>query len=436
MDILSPQKKHGVRTPIAKIQWQSRVPWWLCNRRHGDIATDDTGAHAVYKACRRPKWLPQKWWDVVARLPDCDGQAADAVSAYTQLELEDTHRLLKIRKSGCPDIWIRLPRHRWPTSWANIEDPVVPLERNPCGYPLAGLWWERQFEDMFLELGWWKSTIFGVSVCASNRRLFFIGARGWHKHARKEAEYGSHVEKDRWKNVDLDEPTSFLDHVFLGCAQRECKPNDAIIEECTTMFESRISLGATEKLLGRKKPHAKTVAWSCDMEGLARKYIEPYCELANKTVEQFFKVSSPSRDDHQVKQEERESVGDLSQVCSQIILKCLYVARIGRPDILWSVKKLARAVTKWTQACDRRLAIVKCGLRTDQDTFFSRCVSVVHFWRQRSCHQDDYLREEVPPWDTCPEPTELRLIGCSTKLNWNPRSKSNMLTPKTNLLIF
>ena len=35
---------------------------------------------------------------------------------------------------------------------------------------------------------------------------------------------------------------------------------------------------------------------------------------------------------------------------------CLYVARIGRPDILWSVNKLARAVTKWTRACDKRSA--------------------------------------------------------------------------------
>ena len=25
--------------------------------------------------------------------------------------------------------------------------------------------------------------------------------------------------------VDLDEPTSFLDHENLGCTQRECKPN-------------------------------------------------------------------------------------------------------------------------------------------------------------------------------------------------------------------
>ena len=37
-------------------------------------------------------------------------------------------------------------------------------------------------------------------------------------------------------------------------------------------------------------------------------------------------------------------------------MKCLYLARIARPDILWSVNKLARAVTKWTKACDKRLA--------------------------------------------------------------------------------
>ena len=33
----------------------------------------------------------------------------------------------------------------------------------------------------------------------------------------------------------------------------------------------------------------------------------------------------------------------------------LVLARIGRPDILWSVNKLARSITKWTKACDKRL---------------------------------------------------------------------------------
>ena len=50
-----------------------------------------------------------------------------------------------------------------------------------------------------------------------------------------------------------------------------------------------------------------------------------------------------------------KSVGELSQVCSQIVLKCLHLARIGRPHILWSVNKLARSITKWTKVCDKRL---------------------------------------------------------------------------------
>ena len=54
-------------------------------------------------------------------------------------------------------------------------------------------------------------------------------------------------------------------------------------------------------------------------------------------------------DDHQFKEEENESAGELSAVCSQIVLKCLHLARIGRPDFLWSVNKLARAVTRWTK---------------------------------------------------------------------------------------
>ena len=37
-----------------------------------------------------------------------------------------------------------------------MEDPVVPLERNLNGHPLAGLLWERQFEKILLKHGWEK----------------------------------------------------------------------------------------------------------------------------------------------------------------------------------------------------------------------------------------------------------------------------------------
>ena len=45
---------------------------------------------------------------------------------------------------------------------------------------------------------------------------------------------------------NIDEPTSRNDHVYLGYTQRECKPNEAIIELYKKMLESRISAGTTE----------------------------------------------------------------------------------------------------------------------------------------------------------------------------------------------
>ena len=91
------------------------------------------------------------------------------------------------------------------------------------------------------------------------------------------------------------------------------------------------------------------------MAGHAKKCVERYCELANKTIQQLYNVSTTCIDDHHFKEEGMKSVGELSKVCSQIVLKCLYLARIGRPDVLWSVNKLARSITKWTKACDKRL---------------------------------------------------------------------------------
>ena len=114
--------------------------------------------------------------------------------------------------------------------------------------------------------------------------------------------------KKLMKNVILTNPHHFL--------------NETIIERYKKMFESRVSAGATEKLLGWEKPHAQTESWSYDMEGHAQKSVVRYDGLANKKVEQLYKVSSPCLDDHQFKQEELESV------CSQNFLECLYLARI------------------------------------------------------------------------------------------------------------
>ena len=137
------------------------------------------------------------------------------------------------------------------------------------------------------------------------------------------------------KDVDLGEPTSFLDHVYLGCTRRQCEISKDIVDNYRTVFESRISAGRTEKLpcsenlsitswsydveghakkcverdivanyrdmfesrisVGAKekppsraleKLDAETISsWSYDMEGHAQKCVEIHCELANKTTQ-------------------------------------------------------------------------------------------------------------------------------------------------------
>ena len=83
----------------------------------GDIVQDDSGSYAVFteqgSSASQIVFCQDHGYHLqIARLRD--GQAADAVSAYTQVQMEDAHKLLKIPKSECPDIWIRQPRHKWP----------------------------------------------------------------------------------------------------------------------------------------------------------------------------------------------------------------------------------------------------------------------------------------------------------------------------------
>ena len=75
-------------------------------------------------------------------------------------------------------------------------------------------------------------------------------------------------------------------------------------------------------------------------------------------------LSSCTHSDHEFKDDELESIAELSQVCSHIALTCSCSARIGRPDFFLFCQLSARAFTTWIKACDKRLA---------------RSVSYIHF---------------------------------------------------------
>ena len=84
----------------------------------------------------------------------------------------------------------------------------------------------------------------------------------------------------KWmKHVDLGEPTSFLDHVYLGCTQCECKPDESSLTN-TERCSNRNSLPEQLKscLVVRNRMRKRSLGL---MTWEDKKCVERYCETAN-----------------------------------------------------------------------------------------------------------------------------------------------------------
>ena len=190
----------------------------------GDIVKDNSGSYAVFteQGSSESQMTAAKIMVFISRLPGCDGQAADAVSAYTQVKMEDAHKLFKktsqIRNGQT--FGFVYQDTKWPKSWSSMEDPVVPLERNLYGHPLAGLLWERQFEKILLKHGWEKIPNWeGLFVHREKGLLLSVYVDDMKLAGKKQ-----NIDP-MWKllnqEVDLGEPTSFLDIMYTWDALKD-----------------------------------------------------------------------------------------------------------------------------------------------------------------------------------------------------------------------
>ena len=118
----------------------------------GDLTKDEEGYLAVFseQGTSASRLEAAKFMDALARFRlddelECDGEEADAVSAYTQAKL------------GGPETWITIPMEYWPKEWhkwyTKEDKPVVRLILNLYGHPLAGLYWERHCHAALTKLG-------------------------------------------------------------------------------------------------------------------------------------------------------------------------------------------------------------------------------------------------------------------------------------------
>ena len=133
----------------------------------GDIVKDDSGAYVVWteQGSSASQMTAAKIMDVIAKLPDCEGQAANAVTAYKQVKLDDAPRLLKFRSQNVQTYGYAFQdtngRNHGP-EWKNQLFLERDFVRTSFGRNVAGTAIWRNFVQTWMG----KSTELGMSSCS------------------------------------------------------------------------------------------------------------------------------------------------------------------------------------------------------------------------------------------------------------------------------
>jgi hypothetical protein len=378
--VIADAKKNGVTVHFANLMdlchvKNSELPEAMRKFKgrlvlRGDNVKDEDGFYAAFseQGTSASNLAAAKFLDAIARGQDCDGETSDAVGAYTQVVLDDFKDEGEIRHI---ETWISLPPSRRPKHWDNIEQPVCKLRLNLYGHPLAGLYWEDFCNKIMMANGFKKVPGWECLFVHYDKELFMSVYVDDFKLAGKKKNIAPMWEA-LGKKMDLEPAVKFHGNVYLGCTQRDASPTIEevetkreflrVLEENKPTTNSGTAMATTKMQYAPKadsdvqqKIGSHIKGYRYEMHGHAEQCVERYLELAKVPRTSLKQVAPPCLDDHQIPPEDFETKGTLAPVCARIVLKALYLARLGRGDLMNAVNTLAREVTKWTVAWDKRI---------------------------------------------------------------------------------
>ena len=185
--------------------------------------------------------IAAKVMDIISRLPGCDGQAADAVSACTQVKMEDASNLFKI------------PKNRSVQTFGFVYHDTNGQHHGPVwktqSFLLYGictviLWQDYYGKGNFRKSFWnkvgRKFQIGNVSLCIVNKDYSYPCMWDDMKIGWKETKNWSDVESTQQRSW-FGRTNIFPWYVYLGCTERQCEISKDTVDNDRTMFESRIS---------------------------------------------------------------------------------------------------------------------------------------------------------------------------------------------------
>ena len=273
------------------------------------------------------------------------------------------------------------------------------------GHPDAGGYWEKHCEDHVCSVGF--KNIPNWPSCYWHERLkmfliIYVDDFKMSGPAEKFEEAWKLIRRDSKTNKGIDTDTPEPTGKFLGCQHKvfEAK-KDAFDNLPGPVTGIRVMPDGTQKSQFVTKKQARDAELEgaeinvpkgretdivryieYDMEDFFKSCVDRYLELAPKGTK-LKKVTTPFIDEGESNctdfgapetearkkalEEMCKDNGELSDIASKCLMKCLYGARMCRFDLLRPICALASKVTKWSKECDRKLHRLMCFIDSSLD---------------------------------------------------------------------
>ena len=112
-----------------------------------------------------------------------------------------------------------------------------------------------------------------------------------------------------------------------------------------------------------------------DMSEFASSCVCWYCELSGKVKAKLSKAETPALKDPPVFKDDEEP-GRYAKFAPALLMKPLYLARCARPEISFSIARLARKITKWTKKEDREVDRLYAYINTTEKFVLSGTLAI------------------------------------------------------------
>ena len=289
----------------------------------GDIVKDQEGAAAVFQDLAANPTSVAGINNNIAygMIPGHTTSTADAVKAYVQSLLDSKHAT-----------WVQLPPELWPASWrGQYSKPMVLLVKSLYGHPEAGAHWENHLERIIVKLGGKPVPEFPSSYFFAKTKLLltvYVDDFTLSGPAKHHAEFW----KTMRESVDLDPETKL------------------------------------ERILGRHHDEVNVDGQRC-LSFNMRDYAQQACDLylgltGDKPLKE---VPTPFCPEGTFCPADDEEEGELAGNACKVLMKCLWLGRLARPDIIKPIGDLATQVQKWSKNCDKALHRLICYIHSTLD---------------------------------------------------------------------